>query len=193
VPQPIRLVADLIAGRFDDFIGQLRREVIVAKDFFGRPVKGAFWYPPRLAINVETGTVWEIPNIEKWQIGYNESENKPLLEGNRLYISFVDSPPREEADTRKRPGGNELRKRKPTGSNKSSPRRIPRTDSGRIKVSVVCSTSIKSAMKDLGWRHPPKGILVEQRDNLISERQRKLGLKVTSPKTNQRFFSSPKK
>jgi hypothetical protein len=84
-PREVQFAAELIVDRFRAVIGMLRAgDIVVAKYIHNNVVHGSVWSGPTYAVDVRTGDIVAIPDIERWRNGYPETENRLVKECLRL-------------------------------------------------------------------------------------------------------------
>lgn len=166
----IEMAFEHIATLFAAMMGAFRSNRTAVVDMDNNTVHTSLWRRPNITIELTTSDLYEI-GMEQWRRLDNPGGSL-LRRGLRL---LLPAGPSEVV------GGDVP---------KAKPHRNPRIGkrAGRNKVSTVNHDSIRQAINGIWGKKGPRGILVEQRDRLISDYQRGHGLSVTSDKTNQRFF-----
>jgi hypothetical protein len=164
-PAKVMLAATTIAAALSRTVGFLHKKELLAHDDQNNEFDR--WGRPGLAIDVQTSDLWD--------------SFRSVILRKSLQLSVPIKSKRTAASKiaveAKQP--DEYRSKQTGAFNRA----------GRHGLSEVSRHSIEQAIKGIwGKKVVPKGILVEQRDSRISEYQRSHGLRVTSAKTNQRFF-----
>jgi hypothetical protein len=158
------LAATTIAAVLSRIVGFLHKKELLAHDEQNNEFDR--WGRPGLAIDVETSDLWD------------SSRSGPLRKSLKLSVPIKSKRTATSKIAVEAEEPDEYRSKR-TGASKLA---------GRHALSEPRRHSIEQAMKGLWGKKGPRGILVEQRDNQISDYQRSHGLVVTSAKTNQRFF-----
>jgi hypothetical protein len=163
-PVKVMLVATTIAAALSRILGFLHKKELLAHDEQNNEFDR--WSRPGLAIDVETSDLWD------------SSRSGPLRKGLQLSVP-IKSKRTAASKIAVETKGPDKHKSKRTGASKRAERHA---------LSEVTRSSIKQSIKGIWGKKNPAGISVKQRDSRISEYQFRHGLRVTSARTNRRYF-----
>jgi hypothetical protein len=163
-PVKVMLAATTIAAALSRIVGFLHKKELLAHDEQNNEFDR--WGRPGLAIAVETSDLWDT------------SRSVPLRKSLHLSVPINSKRTAASKIAVEAKERDEYRSKR-TGASKRA---------GRHALSEASRHSIEQAVKGIWGKKVTKGILVEQRDSQLSQYQRSHGLRVTSAKTNQRFF-----